>query len=120
MRQAAEFFKAFLLLDNVDFVAVENPVMHGYAKQIVGRGASFSVQPWQFGDDEKKRTCWWVKNLPPLKPTSDLDGSTAGESVHRAAPGPDRARLRSQTFPGMAAACAAQWGAYIEQARATA
>jgi len=110
MRQGAEFFRAFLELD-VPFVAVENPVMHRYSREIVGRGPDFTCQPWQFGDDEKKRTCWWTKNLPPLTPTSLLDGSTAAASIHRAPPGPDRARIRSQTFPGMADAIANQWGA---------
>jgi hypothetical protein len=107
--EAALFFNAFLDA-NAERIAVENPVMHRYARAICGP-ADFTVQPWQFGDNEKKRTCFWTRNLPPLVPTSDLDGSTAAASVHRASPGPDRWKERSRTFPGLAEAMAEQWGA---------
>jgi len=108
MRAGAEFFLCCLSA-NAPRVAVENPVMHGHARKIVGRGPDFTVQPWQFGDDFKKRTCFWTRGLPALVPTSILDGSTAVAEVHRAAPGPDRWKLRSKTYPGIAAAMAAQW-----------
>jgi len=99
-------------------VAVENPVMHKHAKVRIQnfQPHSQSVQPWQFGDDpegpdnEKKRTCLWLRNLPLLTPTGTLDGSTARDSVHKAAPGPNRAAQRSKFFPGIAAAMAQQWG----------
>jgi len=66
------------------------------------------VQPWMFGDPETKGVCLWLKNLPPLM-------STALESKREALkhclpPGPERAKLRSRFFPGMAAAMAEQWG----------
>lgn len=109
MREGAEFFLACLNA-NAPRVAVENPVMHRYAREIVGRGPDFTVQPWQFGDDFKKRTCFWTRGLPPLVPTSALDGSTAKPEVHHASPGPDRWKLRSKTYPGIAAAMADQWG----------
>lgn len=109
MREAATFFLACLNA-NAPKVAVENPVMHGYARAIIGRGPDFSVQPWQFGDNAKKRTCFWTRGLAPLVPTSSLDGSTAKAEVHLASPGPDRWRLRSKTYPGIAAAMAEQWG----------
>jgi len=57
MRQGAAFFLACLNA-NASRVAVENPVMHGYAREIIGRGPDFTVQPWQFGDPAKKRTCF--------------------------------------------------------------
>lgn len=110
MEEAAEFFRWILDLP-VPRVAVENPVMHGHARTIVGRGPDFTVQPWQFGDNEKKRTCFWTRGLPPLTPTSNMDGSTAAASVHRAAPGPNRWKDRSRTFQGLADAMAEQWGA---------
>ena len=109
MREGAEFFRWILSLP-IPLIAVENPVMHKYAREIIGRGPDFTCQPWQFGDDEKKRTCWWTKGLPPLVATSDLDGSTASASVHRAPPSANRWRDRSRTFPGMAQAIADQWG----------
>lgn len=93
----------------VDRIAVENPVMHKYARERIG-AADFTVQPWQFGDDFKKRTCFWTKGLPPLKPTSTLDGSTAYAGVHLASPHPDRWKERSRTYQGIANAMAAQWG----------
>lgn len=110
MASAARFFRECYEA-NAPRVAVENPVMHGVARGWIGLGRSnFTVQPWQFGDDEKKRTCFWTRGLPPLKPTSYLDGSTAKDSVHKAPPGPDRWKDRSRTFPGLAEAIADQWG----------
>jgi hypothetical protein len=99
-------------------VAIENPVMHRHAKARIRnfRPHSQSVQPWQFGSDPdgpdnvKKRTCFWLRNLPNLRPTGTLDGATARPEVHHASPGPDRARIRSRFFPGLAAAMADQWG----------
>lgn len=110
MREAAKFFLECLNAP-APRVAVENPVMHKYAREIVGRGPDFTVQPWQFGDNEKKRTCFWTKGLPPLRPTSNLDGSDARARCHRMPPGPDRWKARSTTYPGIAKAMATQWGA---------
>ena len=109
MREGAEFFLACLNA-NTPRVAVENPVMHKYAREIVGRGPDFTVQPWQFGDRAKKRTCFWTRGLPPLTPTSDLTAADAVAEVHLASPGPDRWKNRSRTYPGIADAIAKQWG----------
>jgi len=108
MREGAEFFKMFM--DAAPKVAIENPVMHRYALEIVGRKPDFTVQPWQFGDNFKKRTCFWTKGLAPLKPTSDLDGSAAIAEVHLCPPGIDRWKIRSRTYQGIADAIAEQWG----------
>lgn len=105
-------------------VAVENPVMHRHAKARIRdfQPAAQSVQPWQFGtdpdgpDNVKKRTCLWLRGLPCLAATGTLDGRTARPEIHHASPGPDRARLRSRFFPGLANAMADQWGGWaIEQ-----
>lgn len=101
-------------------VAVENPVMHRHAKERIENYQPFaqSVQPWQFGsdpngaDNEKKRTCFWIRGLPNLTSTGTLDGTTARNSVHFASPGANRATERSRFFPGMARAMAMQWGGY--------
>lgn len=101
-------------------VAVENPVMHRHAKaRIVNfQRHTQSVQPWQFARDDagpdnvKKRTCLWLRGLPPLVATGTLDGSTARDEIHKASPGPDRAERRSRFFPGLADAMADQWGGY--------
>jgi len=110
MREGAAFFME-CLRGNAEFVAVENPVMHRYARDIVGCGPSFTVQPWQFGDPAKKRTCFWTRgNLPPLVPTSTMTAADARADCHLASPGPDRWRQRSRTYPGIANAIASQWG----------
>lgn len=105
MQAGAALFLAFLNAP-APRVAVENPIMHKHARKIVGRGPDFTVQPWQFGDNAKKRTCFWTRGVPSLRSTSDLDGSTARADVHNASPGPDRWKLRSVTYPGIAAAMA--------------
>lgn len=110
LKVAISFFQACQNA-NATRVAVENPVMHKYARDVIGP-ASFSVQPWQFGDNAKKRTCFWTRGLPALLPTSTLDGSTAVAEVHTASPGPDRWKERSRTYPGIAQAIASQWGNY--------
>lgn len=108
MEEACDLFIACLNA-NADYVGVENPVMHRYARERIGRGPDFTVQPWQFGHGEVKRTCFWTKNLPPLKPTRVVDGRVA--RVHREPPSPDRWKLRSVTYQGIADAIAGQWGA---------
>ena len=67
-----------------------------------------SVQPWQFGHGETKRTCLWLKGLPPLVPTKIMSGREA--RIHRMSPGPDRWKERSRFFPGITEAMADQWG----------
>lgn len=94
-------------------VAIENPVMHRHAKAMIRDYAppAQSVQPWQFGHGETKRTCLWMRNLPPLVPTDIVEGREA--RVHRMPPGPDRWKERSRFFSGIADAMADQWGAAI-------
>ncbi len=116
MREAAALFNAFLEAP-VPRVAVENPVMHGHARKIVGRGPDFTIQPWQHGHGEIKRTCFWTRGLPALVPSNIVDGREA--RVHRASPGPDRWKERSTTLPGIAAAMADQWGNHAINERAT-
>lgn len=102
----------------VERVAVENPVMHRHAKAMITNYAApaQSVQPWQFGHGEVKRTCLWLRNLPPLIPTCIVEGRTA--RVHRMAPSPDRGRERSRFFDGIAAAMADQWGGLLPMSAA--
>lgn len=91
-------------------ICVENPVMHRHAKALIDnyQKPAQSVQPWQFGHGECKRTCFWLKNLPPLIPTDVVEGRE--KRVHHASPGPDRWRERSRFFSGIANAMADQWG----------
>jgi hypothetical protein len=109
MREGAEFFRE-LLHAEIPKVAIENPVMHGHARSIVGMNFTQSVQPWQFGCPEKKRTCLWLRGLNPLKPTSIVPAENRKDSVNKASPGADRWKVRSRTFPEVAEAMASQWG----------
>ena len=109
MHLGAAFFLE-CLHSNAPRVAVENPVMHRYAREVVGRGPDFTVQPWQFGDPAKKRTCFWTRGLPALQPTSAMTAADARADCHLASPGPNRWKERSRTYPGLAAAMAEQWG----------
>ena len=70
--EGAAFFKS-LLDAPIQRIAVENPIMHKYAKERIG-GVKQSqvIQPWMFGHMEQKATCFWLKGLPLLKPPTDL------------------------------------------------
>ena len=100
-------------------VAIENPIMHRHARARLPADLPRPqiVQPWWFGERAFKGTGWYLRGLPPLAPTDRLtppapgtDDHKAWSWVHRAPPGPDRWRIRSRSFPGMAAAAAQQWG----------
>lgn len=107
--EAAALFSAFWNAP-IDRICVENPVMHRHAKaRIVNfQPPAQSVQPWQFGHGEVKRTCLWLKNLPTLAPTNIVSGRIP--RVHHMIPGPDRWKERSRFFTGIADAMADQWG----------
>lgn len=108
LEEGAALFSAFWNAP-IDRVCIENPVMHRHAKERIVNYAppAQSVQPWQFGHGETKRTCFWLRGLPPLTPTNIVEGREA--RVHMASPGPDRWKERSRFFPGIAAAMADQW-----------
>jgi hypothetical protein len=67
------------------------------------------VQPHYFGDRETKATCLWLINLPKLKRTHWITDGIK-DSVHKCPPSPDRGKIRSVTFEGIAKAMAEQWG----------
>lgn len=118
LREGAALFSACWTAP-IARIGIENPVMHKHAKALIVnyRPPAQSIQPWQFGHGETKRTCLWLKNLPPLQPTKIVDGRQ--QRVFRLPPSPDRWRERSRTFTGIAEAMATQWGDYAaEQARA--
>jgi hypothetical protein len=107
MKSGAEFFK-ILLNTSIPRIAVENPIMHKYAKEIIGASQTQTIQPWQFGHGETKATCLWLKNLPPLISTKVVKGRL--QRLHLLPPSKDRAKLRSVTYQGLADAMAEQWG----------
>ena len=96
--------------------AIENPVMHRYARERIIPGSRQVVQPWWFGEPEFKATGFELIGLPPLVPTNKLTPPASGteehkqwSKVHRMSPGPERWKNRSRTYPGIAAAMADQW-----------
>lgn len=115
-RQAAEFF---MKIWNADCprIAIENPTP---IKRFGLPQYTQRIEPYYFGDPWRKRTCIWLKNLPPLLPTEIVEpqglwvGSTSGR---RDATVYSRYKLRSKrsqkerskTFPGIARAMAEQW-----------
>lgn len=109
MRQGALFFKQCLEA-NIPLVAVENPIPHKYALEIIGRKYDQVIQPWMFGHGETKATCLWLKGLPKLKATKIVIGRI--QRLHRLPPSKDRAMLRSKTYQGIAKAMAQQWGKF--------
>lgn len=107
MRDGAGFFLKCLNA-NAPLIAVENPVMHKYAVKIIGRKHDFSIQPYEHGEPHTKRTCFWTKGLPAITPTNIIN--ERNPTVHHASPSPDRWKIRSTTYQGIANAMAQQWG----------
>lgn len=108
---ACEFFNQFQSLGKTgQRVCIENPIPHKYAVEYIGK-CSQIIQPWQFGHPETKATCLWLYNLPMLEPTNIVEGREG--RVWKMPPSKDRARLRSVTYPGIAAAMAKQYSEYI-------
>jgi len=66
------------------------------------------IQPWQFGHGETKRTALFLAGLPSLQPTKIVAGREP--RVWQMPPGPERKKLRSRTYQGIADAMAEQWG----------
>jgi len=116
LEAGAAFYQA-LRTAKVAKKAIENPVMHCYARRRLGRVSRQIVQPWWFGEPEFKATGFELIGLPALTATNRLTPPEKGTAehkawskVHRASPGPDRWKDRSRTLPGVAAAMAEQWG----------
>ena len=98
-------FVRLLLNAPIKKIALENPISVISSKI---RKPDQIIQPWQYGHGETKATCLWLKNLPKLMPTNIVDGREA--KVHKMPPSPNRWKLRSTTYQGIADAMAQQWG----------
>jgi hypothetical protein len=114
---AKEFFMEFKNAD-CDRIAIENPI-----PSAVYRLPRYTqtIQPYEFGHPYTKKTCLWLKGLPPLMPTlicEERHPYICGNSEvwkKQAAKGKvwgkeKDAKYRSKTFPGIAKAMAEQWG----------
>ncbi len=98
-------FVRLLMNAPIQQIAIENPISV-ISSRI--RKPDQVIQPWQFGHGETKATCLWLKSLPKLRPTNIVDGRD--NRIHRMPPSPDRWKLRSVTYAGIAEAMADQWG----------
>ena len=104
-QESALLFVRRLMKAPIEQICLENPI------SIIStriRKPDQIIQPWMFGHGETKATCLWLKNLPQLTPTNEVDGRVA--RVHREPPGPERWKNRSRTFQGIADAMVEQWG----------
>lgn len=116
MEAAALFFRKLLHYRKIKRICVENPIIHGHAKKIIGRQQTQTIQPWMHGHMETKATCLWLNGLMPLRETDNVYDAmmklTRAERsrVHFMAPGEDREKDRSLTLQGIADAYADQWG----------
>lgn len=117
--EAKAFFMKFLNAD-CEHIAVENPIP---SKVFELPKYTQTIQPYQFGHPFTKKTCLWLKGLPTLQPTNEVEpiatwcpsGSYSHKhgDKHRGMFTKDRARNRSKTFEGIAEAMAEQWSAYL-------
>jgi hypothetical protein len=113
--QARDFFMAVLNAD-CDRIAIENPIpmsvyMLPKCQQV--------IQPYMFGDPYSKKTCLWLKRLPPLLSTEILSeyqplinggGGRLDRPNYKGKKFAEGSKQRSKTFPGIAKAMADQWG----------
>jgi|TARA_R110000796_G_C14493024_1_gene427981 hypothetical protein len=111
-QEALEFVQRLMDAD-IPKICIENPVSI-ISSQI--RKPEQIIQPYQFGHLEQKKTCLWLKNLPNLADTNNVYAEMMTlpkkdrEKMHYLPPSPDRWKLRSKTYQGVADAMASQWG----------
>ena len=95
-------------------VCMENPV--GVLPRLGGLKPAQYVQPYWFGHMEQKKTGLWLDRLPPLVATNNVYDEmmklprNQRERLHYLPPSPDRWKIRSTTYQGIAQAMASQWG----------
>ena len=106
-QQKALQFVRDLIDAPIERICIENPV------SIISshiRKPDQIINPYEFGHGETKRTCLWLKNLPLLRPTDEVEGRE--QRVHLMPPSETRWKDRSRTYEGIARAMADQWGTY--------
>lgn len=113
------------LFHRAPYVAIENPVGIISTRR---RESDQRIQPYNFGADASKKTCLWLKNLPPLSLGIYVSPRViewplgSGRMVSRWANqcdsgqnklGGGSGQDRSRTYPGVADAMASQWSNFI-------
>jgi hypothetical protein len=95
---------------NIPMIAIENPTP-STVFNLPPR--TQVIQPYEFGHPVQKRTCLWLKGLPPLNSTRVVkqrqSSKVPGNWFNKG--GKDRQKNRAKTFDGIAKAMASQWGA---------
>lgn len=114
-QQAVDFFMEFVNAD-CERIAIENPV--GIMSSVYRKPDQY-IEPYQFGDAEKKKTGLWLKGLEKLVYTNIVEPviihCKSGANEPRwhmetmKLPPEERSKARSKTFPGIAKAMAEQW-----------
>lgn len=105
----AKIFFMKLYNAHIPKIAIENPI-----PSKIFRLPAYTqiIQPYYFGHPYQKKTCLWLKNLPPLISTLILDKpqstKIAGNWFNKG--GVERQKNGAKTFQGIADAMAAQWG----------
>lgn len=113
--EALDFVRALMSVD-IEHIAIENPIS---VISSAIRKPDQIIEPWQFGHPEKKKTCLWLKNLPPLRPTNNVYDEmiqlpkNRQSVIHYMSSSADRGKLRSKTYKGIAEAIAQQWSEYV-------
>jgi|SRR6185312_6839016 len=91
-------------------IAIENPIGVLSTRSTLGKPTQI-IQPWEFGHEETKATCLWLKNLPKLQSTEVME--FRWNTVHLEPPGLKngftRSQRRSMSYEGIAKAMAEQW-----------
>jgi len=110
-------FVQLLLAAPIERIALENPI--GCISTRV-RKPDQIIQPYNYGHDASKATCFWLVNLPTLRPTRYIPprivngkkrwGNQTDSGQNKLTPSDDRWKLRSVTYQGIADAMADQWG----------
>ncbi len=112
--EAADFFTD-LLNAPIPKKVIENPIPHKYARRLIGKYSQI-IHPWQHGHTEKKATCLWLEGLPELQETNNVKAQmellpkNQQQRLHYLPPSPDRWKIRSTTYQGIANALADQYG----------
>jgi hypothetical protein len=112
VQQEALAFVQRLMDADIPKICVENPVSI-ISSQI--RKPEQIIQPYQFGHLEQKKTCLWLKNLPKLVDTCNVYEAMMQlprkerERMHFLPPSPERWKIRSKTYEGIAHAMSTQW-----------
>jgi hypothetical protein len=104
------FFKKCLAA-NSPRVCVENPLLTLKVLDLIGTKYTQIIHPYQFGHDEDKTTCLWLKGLPLLEPTGKVEVRKGYFFRDKFGWG-DRWK-KSITYPGIGKAMAEQWGRLI-------